>query len=85
MSADGTVYLRSIAFSGDGELVALGLSNSGSDWVTVRFRNTSSGREYPEMLHYIKFSAIVWSKDGLGIFYAVRKKVRDFDVVRNYC
>ncbi|XP_037041818.1 prolyl endopeptidase-like isoform X1 [Bradysia coprophila] len=70
LSTDGTVHLSDITFSEDGQLVALGLSSNGSDWMSVRFRNTSSGMEYPDVLHDIKFSDIVWSKDGLGIFYA---------------
>ncbi|XP_037050213.1 prolyl endopeptidase-like isoform X1 [Bradysia coprophila] len=74
LSYDGTIQLSDTTFSEDGELVALGVSSNGSDWITVRFRNTSSGMEYPDVLHDIKFSAIVWSKDGLGIFYACYPK-----------
>lgn len=72
LSTDGTIHLSDIEFSEDGELVALGLSSDGSDWVTVRFRNTSSGKDYPEILEDVKFTNIVWSKDGRGVFYAVR-------------
>lgn len=74
LSTDGSVQLSAMKFSEDGELLSLGLSVSGSDWMTIRFRNTSSGEEYPEILHDIKFSVIVWSKDGQGIFYAVSLK-----------
>ncbi|XP_037041815.1 prolyl endopeptidase-like [Bradysia coprophila] len=74
LSTDGTVHLSRTVFSEDGKLVALGLNSNGSDWMSVRFRNTSSGLEYPDVLHDIKFSSIVWSKDGLGIFYACYPK-----------
>ncbi|XP_037041819.1 prolyl endopeptidase-like isoform X2 [Bradysia coprophila] len=74
LSYDGTIQLSDTTFSEDGELVALGLCSDGSDWMSVRFRNTSSGMEYPDVLHDIKFSVIVWSKDGLGIFYACYPK-----------
>lgn len=74
LSTDGTVELNDITFSENGELVALKLSSDGSDWTTVRFRNTSSGEEYPEILHDIKYSVIVWDKNGQGIFYAVRNE-----------
>lgn len=67
-------YLSEIIFSGDGQLAALKL-NKGSDWTFVRFRNTTSGENFPETLHNIKFSEIVWSNDGLGVFYAVTKKI----------
>lgn len=72
LSTDGTMYLSDMVFSEDGQVVLLGLNNKGSDWMTVRFLNTSTREEYDEILHDIKFSDFVWSKDGLGVFYAVR-------------
>lgn len=71
LSADGTVHLSELEFSDDGELVVLGLNSKGSDWMTVRIRNVSSGEEYPETLNDIKFSNIAWTDDNLGFFYAV--------------
>lgn len=71
LSADGTVSLGELEFSDDGELVVLGLNSKGSDWMTVRIRNVSSGEEYPETLSDIKFSNIAWTDDNLGFFYAV--------------
>lgn len=75
LSTDGTVELSDITFSQDGALVSLGLKSKGSDWMSVRIRNVSSGKDFPETLHDIKFSNIAWTKDGLGIFYAVSTKI----------
>lgn len=93
-SSDGTVHLSDITFSDDGTLVSLGLSSKGSDWMTVRFRDTLSGKDLRDTLHNIKFSSIVWSQDNEGIFYAVRifflinfsaaKKTYVFSVIQNW-
>ena len=38
LSKEGDVSLRGYAFSEDGQLFAYGLSESGSDWVTIHVR-----------------------------------------------
>ncbi|CAL8083603.1 unnamed protein product [Orchesella dallaii] len=70
-SEDGFVHLSDITFSNDGELVALGLNSKGSDWMTIRIRNVSTGQDYSETLEDIKFSNIAWTVDNTGFFYAV--------------
>jgi prolyl oligopeptidase len=42
-SPDGTSSLTSLTVSGDGELVAYGVSEAGSDWTTFRLLSLSSG------------------------------------------
>lgn len=41
-SSDGTVALSGTAFSKDGKTLAYGLSESGSDWLKIKFRNTET-------------------------------------------
>jgi prolyl oligopeptidase len=69
LSPDGTVSLSSLEVSEDGELMAYGLSASGSDWESWRVRRVSTGEDLPDRLERIKFSGAAWKKDGSGFFY----------------
>lgn len=41
-STDGTVALSGTAFSQNGKILAYGLSESGSDWLQIKFKNTET-------------------------------------------
>jgi prolyl oligopeptidase len=69
LSDDGTVALGSFVPSPDGRYVAYTLSESGSDWRTVRIRNVETGEDLPETLEWVKFNAPVWNADGNGFYY----------------
>lgn len=70
LSADGTTSIRTSAWTVDGSVWAYGLSEKGSDWVTVRFKK-SDGTDLPDELHKIKFSDLSWTGDNSGVFYSV--------------
>ena len=44
LSDDGTVALSRTRFSEDGATVAYGLSRSGSDWITIHFKDVATGK-----------------------------------------
>ena len=70
MRPDAPVTRRS--FSEDGELMAYGLSQSGSDWVQVRERRVTDSTDLDDALDWVKFSGLSWTHDGAGFFYEVR-------------
>lgn len=70
LAADGTVALAGWRVSGDGKYLAYGLGTAGSDWRRLRVREVDTGRDLPEILQWVKFSDIAWSRDQRGFFYS---------------
>ncbi|HEY0074764.1 MAG TPA: prolyl oligopeptidase family serine peptidase, partial [Abditibacteriaceae bacterium] len=70
LSQDGTVALSSLAVSRDGKQLAYGLSRGGSDWQEVHLRHVDDGRDSKEVLQWVKFSGLSWTKDNRGFFYS---------------
>jgi len=68
LSADGTTSLVGISFSYDDRYVAYSLSDAGSDWVTIRVAEVSSGALLPDAIRWVKFSGAAWY--GNGFFYS---------------
>lgn len=72
LSDDGTVSLSySNKFSHDGKLYAYGLSKSGSDWITIKVKNTDTLQDLSDVIEKVKFSSISWTHDNKGFFYSV--------------
>ncbi|XP_031619279.1 prolyl endopeptidase-like [Contarinia nasturtii] len=69
LSTDGTIALSGKAFSEDGNLLAYGLSESGSDWIKIKIRNVETGEDFPDLLERVKFSSMTWTHDNKGLFY----------------
>ena len=69
-SKDGTVALSGTAFSDDGQYLAFGQSEAGSDWNTWRIMEIASGKVLDDELKRIKFNSPAWTNDGKGFFYA---------------
>ena len=70
LSQDGTVALSGLAVSRDGKQLAYGLSRGGSDWQEVHLRHVDDGRDSGEVLQWVKFSGLSWTKDNRGFFYS---------------
>ena len=70
LSADGTVALSGEAVSDDGNLMAYGVSASGSDWQEWKVRDVRTGQDLSDDLKWVKFSGASWTKDGRGFFYS---------------
>lgn len=69
LSEDGTLAISGTAFSEDGSCFAYGLSQSGSDWITIKFKDCPSGKDLPDTLEHVKFSSMAWTHDNKGMFY----------------
>jgi prolyl oligopeptidase len=69
LAADGTISVSVTALSPDGKYFAYGLETSGSDWNEIHVRDLQTGRELPDLVQWVKFSNISWTKDNLGFFY----------------
>ncbi|MTJ17116.1 prolyl oligopeptidase family protein [Dolichospermum sp. UHCC 0299] len=70
LSADGTVALSGISISENGQLLAYGLSSSGSDWQEWKVRDIATGEDLQDHLQWIKFSSAAWTHDHQGFFYS---------------
>lgn len=43
----------------------------GSDWTTIHVRNATDGTDLSkDVLKWVKFSGVSWTKDNLGFFYS---------------
>jgi prolyl oligopeptidase len=70
LSADGTVALSGLSVSRDGNLLAYGLSASGSDWEEWHVRDVRTGQDLSDVIKWVKFSNASWTLDGKGFFYS---------------
>ena len=68
-SKDGTVALAGTSFSDDGEFVAYGVAEAGSDWRTWRVMDVDTGTILDDELKWVKFSSPSWTNDNRGFFY----------------
>lgn len=70
LSADGTVALTNWEVSQDGHSLAYATSASGSDWLTWRVRDVTTGEDLPDLIQWSKFSEAAWLPDSSGFYYA---------------
>ena len=69
LSGDGSISLADWSPSPDGCLLAYALSRGGADWAEVRIRDIATGRDFPDVVRWYRFSTIAWTKDSKGFFY----------------
>ena len=70
LSKDGTVALSGAAVSRDGQYLAYGLSDAGSDWQTWHVRRVLDGVDLPDRIEWVKFSGASWDARNEGFFYS---------------
>ncbi len=70
LSEDGTVALSGAAVSNDGQYLAYGVSDAGSDWQTWYIRRVDDGRDLQDKVEWVKFSEASWDKENQGFYYS---------------
>ncbi len=70
-SAKRPISLSFLSFTKNGKYCAYGMSSAGSDWITIKIKDTKTGIDFNETLEKIKFSEPFWTTDNLGFFYSV--------------
>ena len=75
-SEDGTVSLTDISFTKDGSLLAVQISEGGSDWRKVFVLKSRNKEQVGDTLHNIKFSGMAW-RGNEGFYYSSYDKPED--------
>lgn len=70
LSEDGTVAISGTAVTEDGALLAWGASDGGSDWVTWRVRDVTTGEDLDDVIAWTKFTGVSWLPDNTGFLYS---------------
>lgn len=67
-STDGTSVLSVFSLSRDGKYLAYGISQGGSDWVTISVMEVATRKKLDDQLSWLKASGVNWQGDGF--FYS---------------
>jgi prolyl oligopeptidase len=67
---DGNTSLAGTVPSPDGKLLAYMTSEGGADWQTIHVRDLASGSDRDDLVKWMRFSGLAWTKDGQGFFYS---------------
>jgi len=70
LSEDGTVALSGASVSWDGQYLAYGLSEAGSDWQIWHIRRVEDGKDLEDSVEWVKFSGASWDGGNKGFFYS---------------
>jgi prolyl oligopeptidase len=63
-SADGTSTLSAFSLSKDGKYLAYGISQGGSDWVTLNVMEVATKKKLADEVRWMKASGVSWQGDG---------------------
>src|SRR5215831_9189667 len=69
LSPDGSIALSSFDPSPNGQYYIYGQSEGGSDWSTLYVREIGTNKQLPDVIKFVRFSSLAWTKDGKGFFY----------------
>lgn len=69
LSADGTTTIDWWSVSRDGERVAWGVSEAGSEESTLRVRDVTTGTDLPDRIPHTRHATVAWMPDGETFFY----------------
>ncbi|MFI5343562.1 MAG: prolyl oligopeptidase family protein [Chlamydiales bacterium] len=70
LSKTKSICIENFVASPDGNYLAYGISENGSDWITCKVMNIHSQSNLTESVEKIKFTPIVWSANSQGFFYS---------------
>ncbi|XP_059302654.1 uncharacterized protein LOC132054697 [Lycium ferocissimum] len=70
LSEDGIVALSICSISEDAKHLAYGISESGSDWVTIKIMRVDDKSVQSDVVSWVKFSDASWTHDSKGFFYS---------------
>ena len=69
-SSDGTKALSLFTISPNGKYMSYCVSESGSDWVTIKIMDLATKELLPETIKWSKFTPLPWLPDSSGFMYS---------------
>src|SRR5256714_7931998 len=70
MFPDGATSLAATAPSPDAALLAYATAEGGADWQTIHVRDIATRRDLKDIVKWMRFSGLSWTKDAKGFFYS---------------
>lgn len=67
---DGATALAEWVPSEDGKHLLYAVQDGGTDWRIVRVMDVATGKDLADEIRWVKFSSLVWAKDGSGFYYS---------------
>ncbi|PYR95242.1 MAG: S9 family peptidase [Acidobacteria bacterium] len=70
MFPDGATSLAATVPSPDATLLAYATAEGGADWQTIHVREIATRRDLKDIVRWMRFSGLSWTKDAKGFFYS---------------